>query len=355
VLDLAVLISAVSALVLAVLDGSNNAANAVSFAVGCRAINIRRALAIAALFDFLGASILGVLLLRFFTASEIISAKSVDAEVAVVSLTLSVVVVAIANHLKIPVSITLLVTGGLMASTFNDLGSALIKVITLLTLWLLLIAVSASISYLVEKFRVDNAWKSFVAVPVLGLFYANIVRRISLDANTLWTVPLVVSPVLLLAALYAATRNGLAVSVGLASLAHGMNDGALLAAVTIMTSNWSLNPEAFLVLVGLSLSAGIVLWGYKVTRRMAFEIAVIDRDAAESSYTAMFASITAFNMLGVPAPLTYAFLGSYLGVGLSRGTRYINRRVLATVLGSSIGLTLTLITVVTLIKLFAWV
>jgi len=354
-MDLAVSISTVSALVLAILDGSNNAANAVSFAVGCRALSVRRALAVAALFDFLGASILGVLLLRFFTASEIISAKSVDVGAAVVSLISSVVVVAIANHLRIPVSITLLVTGSLMASTFNDLGSTLIKVVTLLILWLLLIAVSASISYLAEKLRVNNAWKSFAAVPVLGLFYANIVRRLNLDACALWTVLLVIFPALLLVALYAATRNGLAVSVGLASLAHGMNDGALLAAVAIMASNWSLNPEAFLVLVGLSLSAGIVLWGYKVTKRMAYEIAVIDRDAAESSYTAMFASITAFNMFGVPAPLTYAFLGSYLGVGLSRGSRYINGRVLATVLGSSIGLTLMLITVVTLIKLFAWV
>jgi len=349
------LISAVSALVLAILDGSNNAANAVSFAVGCRALSVRRALAIAALFDFLGASILGVLLLKFFTTSGIISVKSVDVRAAVVSLTASVVVVVIANYLRTPVSITLLVTGSLTASAFNDLGSAFITVVILLILWFLLIAVSASISYLVEKFRVNNAWKSFAAIPVLGLFYVNIVRRLNLDTGAFWTVLLVIFPMLLLVALYIATRNGLAVSVGLASLAHGMNDGALLTAVAIMTSNEPLNPEVFLVLVGLSLSAGIVLWGYKITRRMAFEIAVIDRDAAESSYTAMFASIAAFNMFGVPAPLTYAFLGSYLGVGLSRGTRYINRRVLATVLGSSIGLTLTLITVVTLIKLFAWV
>jgi PiT family inorganic phosphate transporter len=199
--------------------------------------------------------------------------------------------------------------------------------------WLVAIMAWAFSSYLVLK-GVKKIWKaSFLEATIIGLVAAVIVflltaRSIGVkvrtmentreNVNNLFTVPLIFA-------------------AGLLSFAHGANDVANaigpLAAITEALSTGGIATKAaiplwVLVLGGVGLAVGLILFGPKLIRTVGGEITELDKGRAFCIALAAAITVIIASQLGLPVSSTHIALGGVFGVGFLREylkTRYASQ------------------------------
>ncbi|MFC2011005.1 anion permease [Chloroflexota bacterium] len=274
-----------------VVNGFNDAANAIAASIGSRALSPRNAIILAA-FCNMGGAITG-------TAVAITIGKGILAPEAISYLTviagLAAVIIwgTVATYLGLPVSITHSFIAGLAAAGISVAGSEVIQ-------WGVMQRVLSSV----------------VAAPVLG-FAGGFVLMIILFWLFRRSAP--ASMRVIFSRLQWLTTAFLAYS-------HGKNDGQMPIGVITMalviytgeTSLWDNIPWWVIIVSALAISSGTTVGGWRVIKTMGMKVATLRPIHGFATQFSAATVIEVASHLGIPVSTTHCASAAVMGVGATR-------------------------------------
>lgn len=335
--------------------GANDAPNAIAPAVAAGALPFWWALLLAAVCEALGAAVAGVPVSTTLTR-RLIDLRAVDPSDAALGMISALVASGVWLHagllLRVPVSTTQSVVGGLVGATLGLSGGAKVawwSVAQVAVAWVLAPALAALLAYgllRVARHAVRRAGGLAVAVMAAGGAGIGAVVAFQLGASG-WAMAGAALSVGLLTAGVARGRGASpwqrlhVLSAAYLAFAHGANDaanavgplavvyGALRGLAPGATPSIS-TPMVLLVVTGIVI--GLLTSGYRVIATVGKGITHL---TPVSGFTAVMTAAVvtvAGTGLGVPLSTTHVILGSVLGVGAARGVGAVNLPVLKEVL-----------------------
>jgi PiT family inorganic phosphate transporter len=106
----------------------------------------------------------------------------------------------------------------------------------------------------------------------------------------------------------------------------GANDVAN--SVGVMVGARILTPKMSVVLGGLAIALGIMTWGYKVIETIGSEITNLLPIMAFSAQLASAINVHIYTVFGIPVSTSHSIVGAIFGVGLVKGVRVVNMRIM---------------------------
>jgi len=106
----------------------------------------------------------------------------------------------------------------------------------------------------------------------------------------------------------------------------GANDVANATGVAVGAG--VLSPTLSVVLGGAAIILGIVTWGYKVIETVGTEITHLLPIMAFSAQLASAVNVHIYTLFGMPVSTSHSIVGAIFGVGLVRGVRVLNIRII---------------------------
>jgi len=352
-------------------NGSNNAANAIGTVVGAKALRLREALIMAAVFDFIGAILFG----RFVSATimkgivdvSLIESAEVVIKGMIAALIATGIWVLIASWFKIPMSISEGIVGGVIGFGLIAVGWEMINwrtVTTIISAWVILPFLSGLVALILYKLfdRMLREGRLLLMVASTSIFimvfstvFLLMVKTAkiadlaySLGVATLTSSIALVGFILYylvsIKSLKTSLRSDkmikLLLLVAAASMAfsHGANDvansaGPLSAVIMAVTYGYvpklvSVDLRA-LAFAGAGIAIGIISWGYRVVETIGEKITTLTYSSAFIAQLSASITVLIVTRLGLPVSTTIAIVGSVAGVGLARGIKAVNLRVLS--------------------------
>ena len=369
--------------------GANDVANAMGTSVGSGAITVKKAIIIAAIFEFAGAFLAGGHVTGTIRKGIIDSTQVPSPEILVFGM-LSALLAAglwlmVASYYGWPVSTTHTIVGALVGFGMVGLGANAVewgKVGSIVASWLISPLIGATIAFLltlsVRKFILDTSapfdnakrygpiyvflmgmlialvtifkglkhlklelttGQSFLVAAILGLVIALVgrvlLRRIQVDTRAekdfhYASVEKVFAPLCVFTACSMA-------------FAHGSNDvangiGPLAAVVSIVNSGEvaqeSALPLWILALGGGGIVVGLATMGYRVMKTIGTKITELTPSRGFCAELAAASTVVLASRLGLPVSTTHIIVGAVLGVGLARGIAAIDLRVVVGIVTS---------------------
>jgi len=369
--------------------GANDVANAMGTSVGSGAITVRRAILIAAVFEFAGAVLAGGHVTGTIRKG-IISAEAVPSPEVLVLGMLAALLAAgtwlmIASSLGWPVSTTHTIVGalvgfgviglGMNAIQWDEVGSIVASwlvspLLGMLFAWLL--AVSLQRLILNTEHPLRNA-QMFGPVYVffMGFLLSMVtifkgLKHLQLEVSGGTAVLIALLTGLSAAALgkilirrvrepassdtkaqYVAVEKAFAplcvFTACAMAFAHGSNDvangiGPLAAVVTTVTTQQvgatAELPFWILLLGGFGIVLGLVTLGYRVMQTIGKKITELTPSRGFCAELAAAATVVVASRFGLPVSTTHIIVGAVMGVGLARGIATIDLRVISRIVAS---------------------
>jgi PiT family inorganic phosphate transporter len=275
----------------ALVNGFNDAANAIGASVGSRAISPRNAVVLAAIFNFAGAATgleVAKTIGKGILVPEAISYLTVIAALAAV-----IVWGGVATYLGLPVSITHGFVTGLAAAGAATVGIGAIQ-------WNVM----------------ERVLSSVVAAPVLG-FIGGFVVMIILFWVFRQSAPARMR--VIFSRLQWFTAAFLAYS-------HGKNDGQMPIGVITMalviytgqSSLWDGIPWWVIALSAVSISSGMAFGGWRVIRTIGFKVTALQPVHGFASNLSAAGVIELASHFGIPVSTTHVASSAIMGVGATR-------------------------------------
>ncbi len=362
--------------------GANDVANAMGTSVGSGAITVRKAIIIAAIFEFTGAFLAGGHVTGTIRKGIIDSAALPSAQILVFgmlsALLASGIWLMVASYYGWPVSTTHTIVGSLIGFGLVGLGVEAVewtKVTGIVASWVISPVLGATLAFLlaqsVRKLILDtehpfenakkygpmyvffmgvlialvtvfkglkhlkldlDGWQALGVALAVGVVVAIVGKallgRVTVDAEAdrdfhFASVEKVFAPLCVFTACSMA-------------FAHGSNDvangiGPLAAVVTAVKSNQvtqeSSLPLWILVLGGGGIVLGLMTMGYRVMKTIGTKITELTPSRGFCAELAAAATVVIASRLGLPVSTTHIIVGAVLGVGLARGVAAIDLRV----------------------------
>ncbi len=369
--------------------GANDVANAMGTSVGSGAITVKKAILIAAIFEFAGAVLAGghvtgtirkgIIDPSFVTTPEILIYGMLAALLA------AGVWLMIASYYGWPVSTTHTIVGSLIGFGIVGLGPQAVawaKVGSIVASWLISPMIGATLAFLltvsIRKLILDtdnpfhNARKyGPVYVFLMGVLIALVtlfkgLKHLNLDMNgpQSFGVALVIGSIiaffgwLLIRRIeidheadrdfhYASVERVFAplcvFTACSMAFAHGSNDvangiGPLAAVVSIVdtgeVAQKSALPLWILLLGGGGIVIGLATLGYRVMKTIGKKITELTPTRGFCAELAAAGTVVMASRLGLPVSTTHIIVGSVMGVGLARGIAAIDLRVVTGIVTS---------------------
>jgi PiT family inorganic phosphate transporter len=275
----------------ALVNGFNDAANAIGASVGSRAISPRNAVVLAAIFNFAGAATgleVAKTIGKGILVPEAISYLTVIAALAAV-----IVWGGVATYLGLPVSITHGFVTGLAAAGAATVGIGAIQ-------WNVM----------------ERVLSSVVAAPVLG-FIGGFAVMIILFWVFRQSAPARMR--VIFSRLQWFTAAFLAYS-------HGKNDGQMPIGVITMalviytgqSSLWDGIPWWVIALSAVSISSGMAFGGWRVIRTIGFKVTALQPVHGFAANLSAAGVIELASHLGIPVSTTHCATAAIMGVGATR-------------------------------------
>ncbi len=362
--------------------GANDVANAMGTSVGSRAITVRKAILIAAVFEFTGAFLAGGHVTGTIRKGIIDASFVPSPEILIFGMLAALlgagIWLMVASYFGWPVSTTHTIVGALIGFGVVGLGPRAVEwgqVSGILASWIVSPLLGGTFAYLLaQSIRVFIleaevpmlAAKKYgpVYVFLMGTLIALVtmwkgLAQINLQLNTAQTFGLALVVGLLTAlvgrALIARVRvdpeaqkesHYAGVEKVFAPLcvftacsmafAHGSNDvangvGPLAAIVSIATTGEvtqeSALPTWILLLGGAGIVLGLATMGYRVMRTIGTKITELTPSRGFCAELAAATTVVIASRLGLPVSTTHIIVGAVLGVGFARGIAAIDLRV----------------------------
>ncbi|MEI8348665.1 MAG: inorganic phosphate transporter [Candidatus Omnitrophota bacterium] len=275
--------------------GANDAANSLGTAVGSRVVTLKRAIVLIAVFGFLGAYLQGGYVTKTIGKGIIpldTLGRTTALYVALVASFAACAWVVLATYWKMPISTSHSIVGAVA-------GCGL--------------AIQTSIKW---KILVDIfiCWIfTPIGAAILGYIFLQIFK------NTFYRIFPRRYINKILAALIIVSGCYVAYTWGANDVANAVG---VIAGANIM-------PVKFCLLFGgLAILIGIVTWGYKVIETIGSQITRLLPIMAFSAQLASAINVHIYTIFGIPVSTSHSIVGAIFGVGLVRGMRVINMRVM---------------------------
>lgn len=358
--------------------GANDVANSVGTAVGSRALSLRKAIVVAAIFEFLGALLLGAnvseTLESGILGSQILMTQKEEYLIGMFSvLVASGIWVQIATFFGWPVSTTHtiigailgfgLVLGGIHAIEWGEVTSIGIS-------WILSPILGAVVAYFVCLFlqyrifyNTDPVIATQKVAPWIAFWLFFILIFVMLfDGLEAFSIQLSVGYVVGIAFLCGCIGWGVFRWIGyriirtedpfqdverifksfhvviacFMAFAHGSNDvsnviGPLSGIINLLEGKSLIGrtiPVWLLFLGGMGIVVGFATWGWRVIDTIGKKITQLTPSRGFAAGAAASLAILIASKMALPISTTHVLVGSVLGVGMARGIGAINLRTI---------------------------
>ncbi len=367
--------------------GANDVANAMGTSVGSKALSLKRAIMVAAVFEFSGA---------FFVGSHVtgtISKGIVDPMLfkgspdlfilgMLSALIAAGVWVQIATYLGWPVSTTHSIVGAVVGFGIVTKGLGAIKwgkIITIVLSWVVSPLCGGLISFLMFRWITKNILAtehparatrkyapflmSMVAFIIsLSIVYKGLKLNLPLAKALLFALAIAVLCWVLTKAMIFRAEHSTSKAIRerlleteelfkflqvatacYMAFAHGANDvanatGPMAGIITTMTKGIVVAkayvPSWVLLLGGLGIVVGLATWGYKVIETVGKKITHITPSRGFSAEFGCATTVLVCSKLGLPISTTHVLVGSVIGVGFARGVGALNLKVIKNIINS---------------------
>jgi PiT family inorganic phosphate transporter len=330
--------------------GANDVANAMATSVGSKALTIKQAILVAAVFEFLGAVLAGgevtSTIRKGIVDAELLSGSP---ELLVYGMLAALLAAGtwllIASHKGWPVSTTHSIVGAIVGFAAVGIGVDAVhweKVGTIVLSWVVSPVTAGFIAFLIYlsvkglkhvglKISLGDAYLLAIAVAVaIALVGGVAIRRIKPDRKAdkkdhFHTVERVFGVLMVVTACSMA-------------FAHGSNDVANaigpLAAVISVASTGAVAAKAslplwVLMLGGGGIVIGLATFGIRVISTVGKKITQLTPSRGFAAELAAATTIVIASGTGIPISTTHTLVGAVLGVGVARGIEAIDLRVVA--------------------------
>ena len=275
--------------------GANDAANSLGTAVGSRVLTLRQAIILISIFGFLGAFLQGSYVTKTI-GKGIVPMDQLDKNL---SLYLALVAsfaacawVVLATYWKMPISTSHSIVGAVAGAGLAIHASVKWKMLLdIFICWIFTPIGSAILGYIF--YRISK-----------NIFYRIIPRKYLRISFTILII----------------------VSGCYVAYSWGANDVAN--AVGVIVGAGILTPHMSIFLGGLAIVLGIMTWGYKVIETIGSEITNLLPIMAFSAQLASAINVHIYTLFGIPVSTSHSIVGAIFGVGLVRGVRVLNLRIM---------------------------
>jgi len=384
-MPIVIVIAGVLALYMAWAIGANDVANAMGTSVGSGALTIKRAVIVAAVFEFAGAFLAGghvtdtvrkgILETSLLTPDQLMWGM-------LGALASAGTLLIAATRIGLPVSTTHAIVGSIVGFGSVAIGAETVewgRVSLIAVSWLTSPLLGAIVAYLVFSLvrrLILNQENPVVAAQTWGpLFFFMVFFVIAMVTVFKGLKNLGLDLALPQAMLAAAAFGGLGALAGriflrrvrlsadvrplqnverifsvlqvltacAVAFAHGSNDVANaigpLAAVVNVVQGADLASKApvepwMLIVGGLGIVLGLATWGYRVMETVGKKITQLTPSSGFAATLAAAFTVVIASRMGIPVSTTHILVGSVLGVGLARGIGAIDLRVVGRIIVS---------------------
>ncbi len=369
--------------------GANDVANAMGTSVGARSVSFRQAIIIAAIFEFLGAMLVGNHV--SLTVAKGIVNPFAYADHAIVfaygmlaTLLAAALWVNLATKLGMPVSTTHSIVGGVMGFGIVTHGLSSIewgKVATIVASWVVSPISGGIISFLIFMFiskKILADEKPVVAAKRYAPFLAFMVSMVlvfsmlykglkNLHLNFTFTNALLIAvgvSIVFYGVIYKIVSNIpvdttlpykrrypqvervfailQVITASYMAFSHGANDvanavGPLMGAVyaAALTSHKHVEMSMWVLSIGaVGIVAGLSMYGYKVILVVGRKITDMTPSRGFAAEFGAATTVLVCSKMGLPISTTHTLVGAVIGVGLARGIGALNLKVVKDIIVS---------------------
>lgn len=367
--------------------GANDVANAMGTSVGSRAVTIKQAVLIAAVFEFSGAYLAGGQVTQTIRKGMVDTSLLAGSPELLIygmlaSLLAAGVWLLVASHFGWPVSTTHSIVGAIVGFAAVGIGMEAVrwdKIVSIVMSWIVSPLTAGIISYAlfmsVQRLIIDtddpfkNA-KRYVPVYIFLVgFIISLVTlfkgltHIGLELTSVqcYLIALVIGVVIMIGSIFV-IRNikidpsadhdfhfanvekifGVLMIVTACAMAfaHGSNDvanavGPIAAIISIVdtgvVSQNSAMPSWILLLGGVGIVLGLLTYGHKVIATVGTSITELTPSRGFAATLAAATTVVFASGTGLPISTTHTLVGAVLGVGMARGIAALNMRVIRTI------------------------
>lgn len=370
--------------------GANDVANAMATSVGSRAITVKQAILIAAIFEFLGAFLAGGEVTDTIRKGIIDADLLTDPQVLMFGMLASLLAAAVwltvASRFGWPVSTTHSIVGAIVGFALVAVGPEAVylgKVGSIAASWIVSPVLAGAVSFViimtVQKLIFDREdpercarryvpWYIFLTALVIGLVtFTKGLSHVGLDIDseeallysTLFALLVTLIGVFMIRRIRPATASEIAefhyanvervfgilmiITACAMAFAHGSNDvanaiGPVAAVVSILETGLvtqsSPVPLYVLLLGAVGIVVGLATFGYRVIATVGSNITELTPSRGFAATLAAATTVVLASGTGLPISTTHTLVGAVLGVGLARGIGALNLGVIRTILMS---------------------
>ena len=275
--------------------GANDAANSLGAAVGSKVLTLRQAILLITIFGFLGAYLQGSYVTKTI-GKGIVPLDQLDKNlslyIAVVASFAACIWVVLATYWKMPISTSHSIVGAVA-------GAGL--------------AVGASVKWIMLR-DIFICWIfTPLGAAVLGYIFFKLLQNSLYRIIPRKYLKPIISLSIILSGCYVA-------------FTWGANDVAN--AVGVISGTGVLTPKISVIFGGLAIVLGIMTWGYKVIETIGSEITRLLPIMALSAQLASAVNVHVYTLFGIPVSTSHSIVGAIVGVGMVRGIRVLNFRIM---------------------------
>ena len=367
--------------------GANDVANAMATSVGSRALTLKQAVILAAIFEFAGAYLAGGEVTKTIRKGIVeADAFTADPNLLIWGMLAALLAagtwLAIASRKGWPVSTTHSIVGAVVGFAAVGVGMDAVnwgKVGTIVMSWVVSPLLAGTLAFMVFKsiqkliLNSDNPVESSIKFGPIYLFMVGFLiamvtikkglKHVGLDLNTeeafLYSTLLGVAVALLGSYLirkvktdpkadkkfhYTNVERIFAVlmifTASAMAFAHGSNDvanavGPMAAVISTAQSGLIASKSALpgwvLLVGGIGIVIGLATFGYKVIATVGKSITELTPSRGFAAEIAAAATVVLASFTGIPISTTHTLVGAVLGVGIARGIGAIDMRVVGNI------------------------
>ncbi len=275
--------------------GANDAANSLGTAVGSKVLTLRQAIILIAIFGFLGAFLQGSYVTKTI-GKGIVPMDQLDKNLALylamVAAFAAAAWVVLATYWKMPISTSHSIVGA-VAGAGLAIGAP-IKWKALLDIFICWIFTP-------------------IGAAILGYIFYRVFKNIFYRIIPRKYLRISMAALVIISGCYVA-------------YSWGANDVAN--ATGVLVGARILSPHLSVILGGLAIALGIMTWGYKVIETIGSEITNLLPIMAFSAQLASAINVHIYTIFGIPVSTSHSIVGAIFGVGLVRGVRVLNIRIM---------------------------
>ena len=370
--------------------GANDVANAMGTSVGSKALTLKQAVIVAAIFEFAGAFLVGShvtnTIRKGIVDPSVFSASPDILMIGMLSALLAAAIwLQLATHWGLPVSTTHSIVGAVVGFAIVAIGAAGInwgKIAQIVASWIISPVmggvISATVFIFVRNRILDSrhpvrAVKKYApylifilfSILTLSLVYKGL-KNLNLDLSIYQALGAAVIVGFLSAAIgyfylksvkdtsggeltreltlvESVFRKLQIITACFMAFAHGANDVANaigpLAAIFSITTTHVVAMEVevplwILAMGGVGIVIGLATWGYKVIETVGKKITELTPSRGFSAEFGAATTVLVCSKMGLPISTTHTLVGSVIGVGMARGLASLDLRVVRNILYS---------------------